>query len=448
MLVVLDTVRSDYTGIKNRRDLTPHLNKLAKEGTVFPNAWSNAPWTVPSHASIFTGLLPFQHGCTTKNFHLNHEFDTAAEILSRLGYETAGFFSNPWLSDRATGLMRGFQLKQEVWIGDLNRLTLGTGDQGGVKINRLIEKWLSERPRKKPFFLFVNYLEAHLPYDPLPEYRQEHLKDLNPDEKVSIRWAHEFNAGLVADQSVNWEKVRRLYAGDVYAADRLLGTLISMLKARGIYERSILIVTSDHGELLGEHDLVEHQFSVYEPLLSVPLVIRAPSLLEKGLNFKLVMLCDIFATLLDIGGERPSPECRFSESILKIGREVASGNRFNQDNQPRTIVSEYAGANAYLLQLLKEINPDLKPERLKNSYQTITDGVWRYPRSSDRRNILSNLLEDPEQKTEFSSRFAGIADRMEQILNGIFPALETESTPGIKLNPEVRKKLRTLGYVQ
>jgi membrane-anchored protein YejM (alkaline phosphatase superfamily) len=446
VLVVLDTVRSDYTGLKTRGDLTPCLNDLAKEGTVFPNAWSNAPWTVPSHASIFTGLLPSQHGCTTKNFYLNPKFTTLAEILGRQGYETAGFFSNPWLSDRASALMRGFQLKEEVWVGDLNRLTLGNGDQGGVRINQMIGKWLRERSEKKPFFLFVNYLEAHLPYDPPREYRKKYLKDLSPDKVVSIKWAHEFNAGLVPDQTVDWETVRRLYAGDVSSSDRLLGSLISMLKTRGLYKQSVLIVTSDHGELLGEHGLVEHQFSVYEPLLSVPLVVRAPAFLESGVNLKPVMLCDIFATLSELGGKKNSPDCHFSQSIFKMARLYKAWA--NPNDNPRTIISEYAGAPSGLLQLLKQINPGFNPDKYKNSYRTITDGRWRFTRSSDGKNVLSNLQDDPGEAIDFSSRFPGVAARMKRTLNGIFSVLNPESVQKKELNPQIQKKLKSLGYMQ
>ena len=156
VLVVLDTVRRDYTFLE-KKNITPNLKQFADEGTIFYRAWSNAPWTVPSHASIFTGLLPTEHGCTTKNFFLNKKFKTIAEILNKKGYETAGFYSNPWLSMRATGLMRGFQKHWESHIGGLGRMTRGRGDQGGILTNKRIRDWIKKRKRDRPFFLFVNY---------------------------------------------------------------------------------------------------------------------------------------------------------------------------------------------------------------------------------------------------------------------------------------------------
>ena len=108
VLVVLDTVRDDYTGVGGSEvPRTPQLDLIASEGTVFPNAWATAPWTVPSHASFFTGLLPSEHGCTHQAPSLDPSLPTISEILTGAGYETAAFFSNTWLADRTTGLLRG-----------------------------------------------------------------------------------------------------------------------------------------------------------------------------------------------------------------------------------------------------------------------------------------------------------------------------------------------------
>jgi arylsulfatase A-like enzyme len=454
VLVILDTVRHDYTSLDlkfgEKEDLTPHLKSLAAESTVFPNTWSNAPWTVPSHASMFTGLLPSQHACTSKQVYLDKRFPTIAEILNKAGYETTAFFSNPWLNNDTTGLMRGFQTIKEVWVGGLSKLSRGMGNQGGLLINRSIHEWLESRTQQKPFFLFVNYLEAHLPYDPNLEYREKHLKNLNPNDSISIKWAHEFNAGLYKTEKVDWEKVRKMYAGDVNTADRLLGALLQMLKEFDVYDHTVIIVTSDHGENLGEHGLVEHQFSVHENVLFVPLVIRAPGILKSGINPQPVMLTDLFDTIIELAraeytadvGVAADTDTVFSQSLIPAKGTTKSERR-------RYIVSEYAGAPGGLLEHLKQLNPKLDTTPLSLAYKTVTDGKWRFTISSDGKRMLYNLDKDPQQTIDYSSMYSEIADEMEGYLENIFSILkQAADKPVRQLDEETKKRLKSLGYIQ
>jgi len=454
VLIILDTVRYDYTSLELRfgekEDLTPHLKRLASESTVFPNTWSNAPWTVPSHASMFTGLLPSQHACTSKQVFLDNRHPTIAEILNKSGYETTAFFSNPWLNNDATGLMRGFQTIEETWIGGLSKLSRGMGNQGGLLINRGIHEWLKNRTQKKPFFLFVNYLEAHLPYDPHLEYREKHLKKLNPDDSITIKWAHEFNAGLYSADKVDWKKVRKMYAGDVHTADNLLGTLLQVLKESGVYDDTVIIVTSDHGENLGEHGLMEHQFSVHENVLLVPLVIRAPGILKPGINHQPVMLSDLFDTIIELAGARYKADDDsagdtnpvFSQSLIPKKETTKSKGR-------RYIVSEYAGAPGGLLQHLKQLNPKLDTTPLDLAYKTVTDGKWRFTISSDGKRMLYNLEKDPQQTIDYASMYSDIADEMEEYLETIFSILKQAAGKPIRqLDEETKKRLKSLGYIQ
>ena len=130
VVIVLDTVRFDYTGPGGvDGELTPALNGLAQDGTVFTRAWANAPWTVPSHASMFSGLLPSSHKCTGRNFAFLSQTPTFAEVLGESGYQTVAFFSNPWLSDKLTGMLRGFE-ERFVESGRGTEI-LATSDQGG-----------------------------------------------------------------------------------------------------------------------------------------------------------------------------------------------------------------------------------------------------------------------------------------------------------------------------
>jgi arylsulfatase A-like enzyme len=445
VLVVLDTLRKDASGPGGAaKGLTPEFDRLAAEGTVFRNAWATAPWTVPSHASMFTGLVPSVHGCDKSHFRLDAKLVTLAEILGRAGYDTAAFFSNPWLSDRASGLLRGFAVRAETPVGRLEVLSRGTGDQGGSGTNALAAKWLDRRSRRRPFFLFINYLEPHLPYDPPTDYRKEHLADLPPDDEVSIEWAQEFNAGLHPPSSVDWSRVRRLYDGDAHTTDRLLGQILDVLKKKGAYEDSVIIVASDHGENLGEHDLVEHQFSLHETLLGVPLVIRAPARLPRGFRDDPIMLTDLFATVLDFAGIREATIPRWSLSVL----DGTTRNPGREPAQARPVVAEYPGPHRALVADLVRRNPAIDTTHLTAALRSVRRGGLRLTVGTDGTLLLHDLDADPRQERNVAEKRPQAVKELLAILDEELPGGALDQGAAPSLDEETRERLRSLGYVR
>jgi arylsulfatase A-like enzyme len=425
VLVVLDTVRRDFTGV----GLTPRLDRLAAEGTRFSNAWTTAPWTVPAHASIFTGLPPSSHGSTFLSVRLNESVPTVAERLSLAGYATASFFSNPWLSDRATGMLRGFDVRSETPIGGLAQMISPSGDQGGRQSLKEIERWLSLRDEGRPFFLFVNFLEAHLPYDPPSAYRRTHLADLPAGDVVSIQWAHEYNAGIHG--GVDWKRIRRLYGGDVHTADRYLGELVDLVD-----EDTIFVVTSDHGENLGEHGLAEHQFSVHETLLAVPLVIRAPGLLDRGVRSEPIVLTDLYPTLLALAGVADEPLPTGARSLLS-----SPGPRPGT----RPLVAEYAGPGAGLTEMLSQLNPDLDSGRMRRGLRTVRVENLRLTAASDGSVELHDMVRDPLQVRNLAATRTEAVDLLRDLLS---PPASRRNGFDEELDAETRRKLESLGYIR
>ena len=229
VIVVLDTVRLDHTGLgSSGTSSTPNLDRLASEGTAFSRAWATGPWTVPSHASLFSGLLPSSHRCTGRTWRFTSPEPTFAEVLRDAGYETVAFYSNPWLTDQLTGMLRGFE-KQEDESGGSTYIMIQS-DQGGLATVANVGRWLASRSDDRPFLMFVNILEPHLPYDPPRAYRREHLPDLSPDDIVPAGLADEVNSGLLDVGDIDLDRVRRLYAGDVHTADRHLGSILQLLR--------------------------------------------------------------------------------------------------------------------------------------------------------------------------------------------------------------------------
>ncbi len=434
VLVVLDTVRDDLDHLDPAA--RPNLLALAAESTVFNNAWANAPWTVPSHASMFTGLAAAGHHCTHQNPKLDADKTTLAELLSAEGYATAAFYSNPWLSDRTTGLLRGFAERKEAPLLGGIPGDPGTwrGDSGGRASVTFFRRWVKAQTEEKPFFAFVNLLEAHLPYDPPPANR----KSGRPaDEQVTGLWGLEYQAGVHAYEDVDWKQLQDLYWGDVASVDHLLSGITASLTEFGLDENTILIVCSDHGENLGDHQMVDHQFSLHESLLAVPLIVRAPGYLPVGERNDPVLLSDLYATVRELAQVEAGDVPFHSHSLLD--QPSASS---------RPLVAEYARPQKSLVSALHQLNPALDRDPLERSLRTIRVGDVRLTLGSDGEIQLHDLSTDPAQKDNvFATRPADVGALralLEQELSIYRPGGRSE----VELDEATREQLRSLGYVR
>jgi arylsulfatase A-like enzyme len=377
-----------------------------------------------------TGLLSSEHWCTTRNTRLSGKVKTLPDYLVPQGYEAVAFHSNPWLTEGLSGILRSFQTHYVDSQGD-SRTHAAGGSQGGAENNRNIAEWLDTRDGDKPFLLFVNYLEAHLPYDPSAEVRAAQLPDLPRDDYVSVQWAFEFNAGLHPSGDVDWTRVRRLYQGDASTADALLGDLMQMLKERGLYENSVIIVTSDHGENLGDHGLMDHQFGLFESLLAVPLVVRAPGMLDQGVRNDPVMLSDVFPSILEAAGMTDVPSLPHARSL------------FGPPAPPdRPLIAQYAGGSPGLVELLWRMNPKLETAHLLTPYSSIRIGDLRLTVGNDGSNLLQDFSRNRASSRDLRNDSREIAERMKSELpTFVAPVGDTQ------IGEHMRETLRSLGYL-
>lgn len=291
VLVVLDTVRADHVSCYGyARQTTRHVDALAESAVRYTNCRATGPWTLPSHASMFTGRFPFQHRADSlqneegewRELPLKQEHTTLAEALGALGYRTGGFAAN-------TGYLRTeFQLDQGFDRYVVER-------EPGIALNARALAWLEES--EGPFFLFLNYMDAHRPYNTqaLPDGR---LADVPCDASVPSEQLLDrmidivLRDGEVAPPELE-RKLTACYDLGIANADLAVGELVAELRRRGLYEDTLLIVTSDHGEYLGEHGLVEHSKDIYEPALHVPLVLKQPGGTEGSVDEGLISLADL-----------------------------------------------------------------------------------------------------------------------------------------------------------
>lgn len=279
LLVTLDTARADAVGPDAAGAETPAFNALAARGLRFLQAYAVAPETLPSHASMMTGLYPAGHGVHENGRHLAADHPTLAERLNAAGYRTAAFVSS-FVLTRRFGLARGFEVYDDQLPGDVEREASATTD-------RALE-FLKKTPGSAPLFLWVHYFDPHAPYAPPEPFRSRFAA--NP------------------------------YAGEVAWMDRHLGRLVAAFESRAAPPPAV-VVASDHGEGLGDHGESQHGHLIYQSTMHVPLVIAGPGV-PTGVHAEPVSTRRVYHTVLDWAGldaagslRRPPPEVVLGEGM-------------------------------------------------------------------------------------------------------------------------------------
>jgi arylsulfatase A-like enzyme len=346
LLLVIDTLRADHlSGYGYHRATTPCLDRMARHGLLFEQAYANSSWTLPSHASLLTERFVHEHraGYAGRPF-LSRDHPTLAEILQGHGYATAGFVANCFWCGRQTRLDRGFIRYEDFYgsLGDaLTRPVLGRkqaydlqvparlgwvdipGRKRAEQVNQDLLDWL-DKIQGRPFFAFVNYLDVHGPYLPPPGYAGLYSGDPRAayrTRKLEIGAAAEAEHLPPADRLQAWVDA---YDESLAYVDRQIGVLRDRLQERGLLDKTIIIVTSDHGEGFGEHDMVYHGNSLYREQIHVPLIIRYPEKVPGGVcERRPVGLDRVPATVVDLVGVRTNV---FSHpSLVRDPKAAADG---------------------------------------------------------------------------------------------------------------------------
>lgn len=449
LLVVLDTVSADHMGLYGyRRDTTPRLRELARKGVVFDMARAPAPWTLPSHASIFTGHWPHELH-VGEHRPLDGTYPTLAEFLSQHGYATSGFIGNTYYCNSWYGLARGFNhyedyYEENVLISPTEALrcsALGRvlvrqfGSAYNVRpevvntpkdarrINRDFFRWLDERPGDRPFFTFLNYIDAHDPYLTPPGW-DKHFGRV-PSSGRDFQTLHHWSEFIRAHPAhtdrppppETAELVLDAYDDCLAALDERIGLLMDGLQKRGVLEETLVILTADHGEELGEHGLYGHGMSLYRPEIHVPLLVIDPSGAGKGQRVSTpVSPRDISATVADaLGLSRESPFPGHSLVPFWKGPEPPS---------PRPDTSVVS-----VVQILPKPIPRPGPHRAPSYNGTITSVVIDdkvYIRDAFQREELYGLFSDPSESDNLADlpEMAPVLDRGRAAVDRVWAAEE------------------------
>jgi len=318
LLIILDTVRAGNLSLYGYdRRTTPRIDEWSRSGVVFDRAYSTASWTLPSHASMFTGRYHFEL-MTGPGKALDDTYPTLAGVLARHGYATAGFVANLEFTTKASGLNRGFDRYEDypVSMGALaksswlSRMTLyhigrmagwkepGRNFKDGDHVTAEFVDWLDER-RTRPFFAFLNYFEAHGPYE-APEPYSTAFGPRSRRGSINAHWRPRPESEYSVEQVQPW---LNMYDGALSYLDHQIGVILKTLEAREELANTLVVIASDHGEMWGEHGEIGHLVSLYEPVLHVPLVISFPGHVPENVRIAApVSLRDLPVTILDLVG--------------------------------------------------------------------------------------------------------------------------------------------------
>lgn len=391
LLVTLDTTRADHIGCYGHAEaLTPAVDALARDGVLFERAYATVPLTLPSHASILTGLYPPENG-----IHINgrgplpDKIPTLAETLQRAGYATGAFIGAVVLYGK-TGLNRGFHVYDDDMAGGERHGHESHLMRNGRLVVDAALAWLS-RQQDRPFFCWVHLYDPHAPFEGHAEVFQDRFAE-------------------------------RPYDGDIAFADLQVGRLVQHLKQRRLYERTLVIVVGDHGEGFGEHDELEHGFLLHDATLRVPLVVAGPGSVRRGHRVPTpVSLVDVFPTVLDVvnvTAEAPVRGVSF-ETALR-GKSI----------EPRICYSETEACYAaYGWAPLAAITTDR----------------WRYVNSV--RPELYDLHADPAEINNLAETEPRQREAMHQLFTTIRQTMAEVPESDVRHDPKHLQQLRALGYV-
>ena len=268
LVITLDTTRADRIGAYGyKKGKSPHIDALAREGVLFSEAISSVPITLPSHCSIFTGTTVLYHQVRNNgSYFLPAEIDTLAEVLKGHNYSTSAFISSFTLDSRF-GMDQGFDTYDDTLILNQTMVKTFDSERPAAAVFKSFSHWLQEN-RKNKFFSWVHFYDPNLPYSPPEPYRSQFQNDL--------------------------------YDGEIAYVDEYVGKIIALLKEKGVWRNTLIIVAGDHGEAFGEHGEMGHGIFCYQETLRVPLIITDPSgSLSPRVISRRVNLTDIMPTLLE-----------------------------------------------------------------------------------------------------------------------------------------------------
>ena len=478
LLIILDAVRADHLSCYGyHRGTTPFIDRIASEGGLYKNAISASCWTLESLASIFTGLLPNRHGADWASQQVDNSIEVISEYFKNKGYRTFCLSNNDCFLNEETGLTKGFDyfhnikylfypnknltpakrtlnnLYQKIFYTrykfDLNisessllrkiykKYFLGRFYMGSAETNYRLKKLINSCVMdKSPFFGTVLYIDAHLPYRPPQKFIEKFVKNNSYKNRLkNINFnTKKYLAGKIEMTDDDFFFLKCLYDAEISYMDSKIGEIYGFLKNRGILDSTMLIITSDHGENIGEHFLMDHRYCLYDTVLKVPLIIRFPDVFRANVVVdNIVQTTDIFPTLLQLLQNNSSLSPRTFDGVSLFDRPVVKENcAYAEYLYPQPVSED--DENYSLL------------KKYLHSIKAIRDLTYKYILFSDNSELLFNIFEDVNEKNNIIEKNRHVALQMKDKLikkTGDF----RKTRFNLHLQNDYKERLRTLGYM-
>lgn len=454
--ITLDSVRYDHTSLSGyHRDTTPTLERIAESssGRSFEACFSHAIWTLPSSTSILTGTYPTRHNVMTGESQLGDSPKTVAELLSEVGYRTACLSRNSYLST-ATNLVRGFD--QFEWL-NARRLPFSAGLRTTLKyvanlrhhsagfsldsakhstpfvMNDIAKRWIRSLEREEPFFFYLHYNEPHSPFYPPIPYLDRYTSDLEMSGREAASFALEVHNNLESKIAngcdftrEQWAALNAMYDAEIAYTDACIGRLIDYIEARDLGETAV-VITADHGELLGEHGLLGHTEVLDDALIHVPLVTSGVGDWPISSD-QLLQHIDVMQTLVgSAGGDTSQMQ---GVDLRTESRDFAIAQRGPRD-----------------VERFKAHNPSFDTSSFHASTLTcLRTATFKYQRSEGGQE----LFELPNETDDVSEAYPAVCGQLDQALDEWFEeeGQPVDSIGEAEFTRDMERQLRDLGYLR
>ena len=443
ILVTIDTLRADHLSMYDYYwDTSPFLGRLASEGVLFKNAFVSMSTTAPSHASIFTGLYPVQHGVLKNGLRLDDRFVTLAELYQQMGYHTAGFISSKGQFDGAN-FEQGFD---GLFIPDITIVKNETPPMESYRQARqtidLAIEWLKGMGDDEPFFLWVHLFDPHLPLVPPDDIRAVAMAALqDPQAAAFLTDERHIDTGIYDDRPS--EMIERIaeYDAEIRNVDAQIQRLHEFVAAQPNRLNTVWVVTADHGEGLGSHRWYGHGKHVYNEQLRAPIILWSQDMARRGTVIERpVENVDLFPTLIEMVAPDASPPKSEGESLFPLindqpGRTYAKTYTLSQRRRfdevpdepydPATV--KYEPGDTFAIQT----------DRHKLIYRTEGD------------DQLFDLVEDPYELVNVIDDAPSIERMLRETLNKKLERLYKEAATDLQeVDAETLEQLKSLGYTR
>lgn len=434
LMVSIDTLRADHVSAYGYpKPTTPHLDQMAAEGARFARAISNCPWTLPSHITMFTGQEVGVHGIRTTNSALSPSALTIAKLLKTSGYRTMGIGSAPYLK-----AMYGNAVGFDSWDDELAQVSYKDSHEA-VTAGKAVDKALHDIKANKDrrWFVFLHLWDVHYDYVPPPPYNKKFVDPSYSGSFPMHNWEKNraFHVGM---DPADFAYTLAQYDGEIAWVDSQLGRLLGRLREWGLDQRTIVLVTADHGEEFLEHGQKGHGHSLYDELIRVPLIVKGPRIPAGRVVECPVSLVDLLPTIAELGGVKKSPYDGPGRSLLPL---LA---RADACDMQRNLFAETNMSNLDKLHNYKRGFEMMLEKGTVKFHNRVTDPMREllFDVASDPGELNDRLAAEPEQGEAFKTEMGRYHHRN----NNLRQKMRLLSR--IQIDGKTQQQLKDLGYIQ